>query len=264
MVHRPMVSSLQRYVASRPTWVTRAAVLGLVLVLAGVQGCGSDAEDVPPSDGPYEYGDSSRDGIGKFYYGREISQVMGHRGAGWLERPSREVEEFPNRVVQALDLDSTDVVADIGVGTGYFTFRISPQVPRGRVLAVDIQPEMLSIVEARMATTGATNVEPILGTVTDPNLPAGEVDVVLMVDAYHEFSHPHEMMTAIEESLRPGGRVVLVEYRGEDPTVPIKPLHKMTEAQVKREMAAVGLEWLETRDFLPQQHFFVFRKPAAS
>lgn len=200
-------------------------------------------------------------GTGRFYLGREIAPVMGHRGAGWLERPEREAAELPGRVVQALDLSPSDVVADIGAGTGYFTFRLAPAVPRGLVYAVDIQPEMLALVHKRIEERGVQNVVPVQSAPTDPNLPPGRVDVALMVDAYHEFSHPYEMVRGIAEALRPGGRVVLVEYRGEDATLPARPLHKMTEAQARKEMAAVSLEWQETKDMLPRQHFMVFQKP---
>lgn len=200
-------------------------------------------------------------GIGKFYMGREIAHVMGHQGADWLEREDREQTELPNEVVKQMNLKPTDVVADIGAGTGYFTFRIAPQVKQGKVLAVDIQPEMLAIIESRKKQFKADNVTTIQGTETDTKLPAASVDVVLFVDAYHEFSYPREMMESIVKGLKPGGRVVQIEYRGEDPDVPIKLVHKMTVAQAKKEMAAVGLVWKETKDFLPQQHFIVFEKP---
>ncbi len=216
----------------------------------------------PPADPPrYSQITPSRDGIGKVYMGREISHVMGHRGAGWLERASRAREELPDVLVEHLQLRTDAEVADIGAGTGYFTFRISQRVPQGRVFAVDIQPEMLAIVEKRMARRGIDNVVPILGSIDDPKLPAQGVDAVLLVDTYHEFSHPFEMMHGIHKGLRPGGRLFLVEYRGEDPELPIKPLHKMTQAQAKREMAAIGLVWEETLDLLPTQHLMVFRKP---
>lgn len=202
----------------------------------------------------------SRDGIGKVYMGREISQVMGHLGAGWLERPEREREERTDLLIDRLPLEPDDVVADIGAGTGFFSFPIAERVPDGRVLAVDIQPEMLAIVERRKAAGAPANVEPVLGTEKDPNLPAGGVDLVLIVDAYHEFSYPREMGEAIVRALRPGGRLVLIEYRAEDRRVPIKRLHKMSERQARREMEAIGLTWERTADFLPQQHFLVFRK----
>ena len=195
--------------------------------------------------------------------GREISHVVGHGAIRWLERPEREREELPEEVVKNMDLRPTDVVADIGAGSGYFTFRIAPHVPEGKVLAVDIQEAMLNFITLRAGAKNLDHVVAHQGEIEDTKLPEGEVDVVLMVDAYHEFSHPREMMESIFKGLKPGGRVVLLEYRGEDPEVPIKPLHKMTEAQSKREMEAVGLVWKETRTFLPSQHFMVFEKPTS-
>ena len=203
----------------------------------------------------------SLDGIGKFYMGREIAKVMGHTEALWLERPSREVTEQPKQVVDALDLKPTDVVADIGAGTGYFSFRISPRVSEGKVLAVDIQPEMIDIMNFLKKENTVTNVEPILGSVTDPNLPDESVDLALMVDAYHEFEYPREVMEGVVRALKPGGRVVLVEYRRENPFIPIKALHKMTQNQARKEMKAVGLQWMETKSFLPEQHLMMFEKP---
>jgi ubiquinone/menaquinone biosynthesis C-methylase UbiE len=213
------------------------------------------------ADTTYVQAEPSRDGTGKFYMGREIAQVMGHRGADWLERADREREEAPDALVRELKLAATDVVADIGAGTGYFTFRFSPLVPGGTVYAVDIQPEMLDAIGERMARDGIDNVVPVLGGIDDPRLPASSIDLALMVDAYHEFSHPREMMRGIYRALRPGGRVVLVEYRAEDPDIPIKPLHKMSEAQARAEMSASGLTWVETLEFLPIQHVMVFEKP---
>lgn len=202
----------------------------------------------------------SRDGIGKFYLGREIAKVMGHQEILWLERPSREIQEQPNKVVKALNLKPTDVVADIGAGTGYFSFRMASLVPQGKVYAVDIQPEMLDVINFLKTEDRITNVESVLGTLSNPNLPKNSIDVALMVDAYHEFEYPREMMEALVKSLKPGGKVILVEYRQENPLIPIKTLHKMTQTQVKKEMNAVGLSWLETQEFLPQQHFMVFQK----
>ncbi len=201
------------------------------------------------------------DGIGKFYMGREIAQVMGHEGADWLERPERRETETPDQVVRQMRLRPTDVVADIGAGTGYFSFRLSRAVSQGKVYAVDIQPEMLAIIEQRKRSLGADNVVTVLGTEMDTKLPAQGVDVALLVDAYHEFSYPREMMESIVRSLKPGGHVVQVEYRAEDPDVPIKRLHRMSVDQARREMAVVGLVWTETKGFLPKQHFLVYEKP---
>ncbi|MCI0748638.1 MAG: class I SAM-dependent methyltransferase [Verrucomicrobia subdivision 3 bacterium] len=201
-------------------------------------------------------------GIGKFYMGREIARVMGHEAADWLERPEREEEERAELLIQSLKVRPGEVIADIGVGTGYHARRLAPKVgPSGRIYGVDVQPEMLALLTNKMAELTITNVIPVLGTITNPNLPAASIDLALMVDVYHEFSHPFEMMEAICRSLKPGGRVVFVEFRAEDPKVPIKAVHKMSEAQVKKEMAVQPLEWVETSTVLPWQHVIVFRKP---
>lgn len=202
-------------------------------------------------------------GIGKFYMGREIAHVMGHQAADWLERGEREKEERTSLLIQSLKLRPGDVVADIGAGTGYHVRRIAPKVASGKVYAVDIQPEMLTLLTNKMAQVNITNVVPVLGVIDDPRLPAHSIDLALMVDVYHEFSHPYEMMDAICRSLKPGGRVVLVEFRAEDPDVPIKAVHKMSEAQVKKEMAVHPLEWVETVRVLPWQHIIVFKKKPA-
>lgn len=202
----------------------------------------------------------NRDGIGKFYLGREIAQVMGHQAMLWLERPSRETEEQPQAVVESLDLQPNNVVADIGAGTGYMSFKMANLVSEGKVFAVDIQPEMLDALNFLKQENKISNVETILGTETNPQLPEESIDVALMVDAYHEFAYPREMMLGLVKSLKPGGEAVLVEYRQENPLIPIKPLHKMSQKQVKKEMKAVGLTWQETKDLLPQQHIMIFSK----
>ena len=211
----------------------------------------------------YTTGLPSRDGIGKFYMGREISHIMGHLGAGWLERPERERQERTDLLIAGLSLSEDSVVADIGAGTGYFTFPVAQRVSRGKVFSVDIQPEMLARIARRKALENVANVETVLGEADDPKLPDNEIDLAFIVDAYHEFSFPREMGERLKESLKPGGQLVLVEYRAEDPRVPIKRLHKMSEVQVKREMAAIGLSWVRTESYLPQQHVLIFQKPRA-
>ncbi len=205
--------------------------------------------------------DFDPDGINKFYMGRQIAAVMGYQAAGWLERPEREKEEHCTKLLEALALKPGDVIADVGAGSGYYTFRMAPRVgPKGKVLAVDIQPEMLALVRKRMKEGKFDNVEPVLGTVTDPKLPAGGVDLVLLVDVYHEFSHPYEMTAEMVKALRPGGRVVFVEYRLEDPAVPIKLVHKMTERQVLKEMTPFPLKHAKTVEVLPWQHIIILEK----
>jgi ubiquinone/menaquinone biosynthesis C-methylase UbiE len=210
----------------------------------------------------YEYRKNhDPDGIGKFYLGREIAQVMGHEGAGWLERPEREKEEHPARLIKALKLKAGDVVADIGAGSGYHAFRMAPLVgPKGKILAVDIQPEMLDLIRQKMERTRVSNIEPVLGKIDDPKLPRESADLILMVDVYHEFSHPYEMTAKMLEALKPGGRLAFVEFRLEDPKVPIKLVHKMSERQVLREMAVFPLKHVETIRTLPWQHIIVFEK----
>jgi precorrin-6B methylase 2 len=221
-----------------------------------------EEEESEGLDPPYEFrAKHSRNGIGKFYMGREIAKTTGPDTADWQERPTREGEQRPDLLVANLGLEPDDVVADVGAGTGYHTFRISPLVSNGKVLAVEIDQKWINLIEAKARAEKVTNVATILGTATDPRLPPESVDLVLMVDVYHELSHPIEMMEAILKALKPDGRVVLVEYRAEDPEVPVMKIHKMSQAQVKREMNAAGLVWRETKDLLPRQHLMFFERP---
>lgn len=208
----------------------------------------------------YSYRQPSFDGTGKYYMGREIAQVMGHQGSGWLERADRATEEQPQNMIAALELKSTDVVADIGAGTGYISQLLAQKVPEGKVLSVDVQPEMIALLKQRIAKNKIANIQPQLGTEQSPELPAESIDLAIMVDAYHEFSYPHEMMVGIAAALKPGGRVVLAEYRGEDPQVFIKPHHKTTQKQIQQEMKDVGLNLIKNEKVLPQQHLLFFEK----
>ncbi|PIQ62530.1 MAG: SAM-dependent methyltransferase [Bacteroidetes bacterium CG12_big_fil_rev_8_21_14_0_65_60_17] len=196
------------------------------------------------------------------WMGREIADVMSsEHGAVWLDRPERDAEELPGRLFAALRLTPSDRVADIGAGTGFFTFPLSERVPHGRVYAVEVHEALIDTLVARAERLGARNVEPVLGAVDNPSLPEGRLDLVLIVSSYHEFSHPQEMMAHILRSLRPGGRLVVVEYRGEDDTIPVAPLHRMSEEQIRLEMEAAGFEWFDTLDILPMQHVVTFRRP---
>jgi FkbM family methyltransferase len=193
--------------------------------------------------------------------GREIAQVMGHEGASWLDRPEREAEEAPSLLLKALKLKPGMAVADIGAGSGYLTFPMARLVgPKGKVFAVDIQPEMLEIINQKMPAQKVKNIVTILGTITDPKLPANSTDLALMVDVYHEFDHPYEMTEAMVRGLKKGGRLVFVEYRKEDPSVPIKEVHKLSVAQVRKEMSLFPLRWVKTNTILPRQHIIIFEK----
>jgi len=216
----------------------------------------------PPAVAPaYGQCPPSPDGIGKTWMGREISQVMGHPGIGWLERDNREKEEAPSKAIALLELAPDAVIADIGAGSGYYSFRIAPKIPRGRVVAVDIQPEMLAFLKKESARLGIPNVQPHLGAIDDVKLPPASLDAALMVDAYHEFDHPVEMMASLRLALKPKGRIYLLEYREEDPKVPIKPHHKLSEAQARKEFEAAGFRFVVNKPDLPWQHLLIFEKP---
>ena len=243
-----------------PTKRLQGAVVALTLSVFTYLGAHHSNAAGPEDGSYYQTKPPSRDGTGRVYMGREISHVMGHLGAGWLERPERLQEERADLLIMALALQEDDVVVDLGAGTGYFSFQIAAFVPRGKVLAVDIQPEMLEIIGQRIDDNSQYNVEPVLATECNPNVDGGSVDLVLLVDAYHEFSCPREVMESVVAALADGGRVVLVEYRGEDPNVGIKPLHTMTVQQAQKEMAAVGLALDNVSNVLPKQHLMTFVK----
>jgi ubiquinone/menaquinone biosynthesis C-methylase UbiE len=196
------------------------------------------------------------------YMGRRIAQTMHYFGAPWLLRDSRQREEDCTTMLRELQLKPGMVVCDMGCGNGFYALKMAEQVgPTGKVLAVDIQSEMLRMMEARAAETNLENIESILGTPSDPKLPEGSADLVLLVDVYHEFSHPEEMLAAIRRALKPDGLAVLVEFREEDPNVPIKPLHKMSKAQILKELEPNGFELKREFDELPWQHMMFFGLP---
>ena len=201
------------------------------------------------------------DGIGKFYLGREIAHVMGPGGIPWLERPEREAEEQPERLIEALGIQPGQIIADLGAGSGYYSFRVAQRVGKdGHVLAIDIEPAMLKVIGERARHERVDNVRTVRSSARDPHLTRDSVDLVFMVDVYHELEYPYEVMQHVRDALKPGGRVAIVEYREEDPTVMIKPAHKMSEQQIVREMSAVGLRHIETVRTLPLQHLVIFGK----
>ena len=209
----------------------------------------------------YSVAYASDDAAPKTFKGRVIAPAMSYQGAGWLERSDREATEQPEKVLDTLKITPGSTVADIGAGTGYFSLRLAKRVgPQGRVLATDIQPQMLALLSENMRAAGIRNIEPILCTPTDAKLPEGQLDLALMVDVYHELASPEETMTQVRRALKPDGRLVLVEYRGEDPNVPIKPEHKMTLAQVRSELESMGFRLQEVFEFLVYQRVIVFKK----
>jgi precorrin-6B methylase 2 len=204
---------------------------------------------------------ASTDGIGKRYMDREISGVMGWQGAAWLERDKREREERTDLLLDALALQPGMVVADIGAGTGYLSRRMAPLVvPGGKIIALDLQPEMVNILQTAVNRSGLKQIEVKLCSVDNIKLPKNSIDMAIMVDVYHELAYPYEVMSSIMQALKPRGRLVFVEYKAEDMRVPIKPLHKMSEAQIKREAGIFPLDWERTVSTLPWQHVVVFRK----
>jgi len=243
----------------------RHPVLSSVLLLGGAVGLFLWSRPVAaaPVAAPAKYQACapSADGIGKVWMGREISKVMGHPGIGWLERTDREKEEAPSKAIALLELAPDAVLADIGAGSGYYSFRIARKLPQGKVVAVDIQPEMLDFLKSESAKLGVKNVQPHLGAIDDVKLPPGSLDAALMVDAYHEFDHPVEMLASLRSALKSKGRIYLLEYRAEDDNVPIKPHHKMTEAQARKEFEAAGFRFVVNKPDLPWQHLLVFEKP---
>jgi ubiquinone/menaquinone biosynthesis C-methylase UbiE len=234
-----------------------ATVLGALLLCMGTLALADTAR--PPER--YTRVAAGTDGIGKRYMGRDISGVMGWQGAAWLEREERDREERTDLLVTALQLKPGMVVADIGAGTGYLARRMAPAVaPEGKVLAVDVQPEMVAMLQSMVRQSGLTQIQPSLGAEDDVKLTAASVDLAIMVDVYHELAYPYEVLASIVRALKPGGQLVFVEYRAEDPNVPIKALHKMSVAQIKREAAVHPLVWDRTVGSLPWQHLVVFRK----
>ena len=212
------------------------------------------------NDTSYVYRTPSPGGTGKFYFGREIASLMDASGSDWLERSSRPKEENTDLIIKSMKLKPDMVVADIGAGTGYYTFRIAKLVPQGKVFAVEIQDELIEMLNKKKNENGVKHLEVVHGDTVSVNLPENTVDLAILVDVYHELSWPREIIYSIGKSLKPGGKILLVEYRGEDPAVRIKPLHKTTVQQLTREMEANGFIVDQQIEELPIQHFLMFRK----
>ena len=212
------------------------------------------------NDTKYTYKRGDYNGIGKWYMGREIAYVMGFQGINWLERSEREIEEDVSTLIKNMEIKTDDTIADIGAGSGYHVFKMAPLAENGLVYAVDIQPEMLEAIELKKRSKRVSNVETVLGSEKSINLPKNSLDKILLVDVYHEFSYPAEMVGSIKNALKSNGQLFLIEYRGEDSSVPIKKIHKMTVKQSIKEMEAAGFRLKENIDNLPWQHCMIFEK----
>jgi len=208
----------------------------------------------------YTYGTASSGGTGKFYLGREIAHVMGASNAAWLDRASRPDEEHTELAIERIELPPTAVIADIGAGTGYYTFKLAPKVPKGKIYAVELQDEMIAALNERVKKLKVDNVEVIKGSTTSPNLPDNSIDLAIMVDVYHELEYPVETLRAIRRALKKDGQLLLIEYKGEDPAVAIRPLHKTTVAQLNKELGANGFKLGYDGEFMPIQHFLLYKK----
>ena len=233
----------------------------MALVGFSFQNCTAQEKSKPVSNSEiYTYKKGSSNGIGKWFMGREIAYVMGYQGMAWLNRPDREKEENVSLLIDNMDIQTDDIVADIGAGSGYHVFKMAPLAKNGSIYAVDIQPEMLAEMKRIKKIKKADNVELILGSEKSPNLPTNKIDKILMVDVYHEFSFPYEMLKSMKNALKENGRIYLIEYRGEDKSIPIKTIHKMSEKQAVKEMEFAGFRLIKNIDNLPWQHCMIFEK----
>lgn len=210
------------------------------------------------NDTTYTFGNRSSDGIGKYYLGREISFIMSAEGAEWLERNNRQQEENTKLAIEKMQLTPQSVVADIGAGTGYYTFAIAAKINEGKIFAVEIQDEMIKYLNDKKISKGIKNIDVIKGIDKSPNLPEKSVDLAIMVDVYHELEFPHEMLQAIKRSLKTDGKILLLEFKAEDPSIAIRPHHKMSVKQANKEMVANGFKLVYDGEFLPIQHFLLY------
>jgi ubiquinone/menaquinone biosynthesis C-methylase UbiE len=212
------------------------------------------------NNGAYSSKQPSKGGTGKVYMGREIAGVMSFEGVDWLERNGRMQEEQTALALKKLPIGKGSVVADVGAGSGFYAFKIAERVPGGKIYAVEIQDDAIAYLQEKSSALKLNNVIVVKGSATSPNLPDNAIDLVIMVDVYHELEYPKEFLEAVKKALKPGGKLLLLEYKAEDPAVRIKPAHKMSVAQVQRELGASGYHLSQRGDFLPLQHFLVFQK----
>jgi len=242
--------------------IFKTALINCLLILF-LAGCASGQAKKTANDSTgYTQKMPHPDGTGNVYLGREIAHVMGTAGGEWLERNTRQQEEDVALAISKMGLQRNSAVADIGAGTGYYSFRIAPKIPAGTLYAVEVQEAFLQALEAKKKTLNLTNVTVVKGNRKSPNLPDTSIDLAVMVDVYHELEYPHEMLQALYKALKPHGKILLIEYRAEDPTIPIKELHKMSIAQANKELEANGFRLYKLETVLPIQHFLLYEKAA--
>jgi precorrin-6B methylase 2 len=238
-----------------------AVFFSILMLSLGLNACNSSqAQKEQTASGTYATKEPHPDGTGKVYMGREIAAIMGTGGGRWLERNSRQEEENAALALENMGLNPQSVVADVGAGTGYYIFRIAPKVPQGKVYAVEVQDAFVDALKKRKAELGLANVEVVKGSSQEVNLPDASLDLAIMVDVYHELEYPQEMLQAVNKALKPDGKLLLLEYRAEDPNVPIKELHKLSVNQANKELNANGFTLHRQEDFLPIQHFLLYEK----
>lgn len=237
----------------------------LIATIAGICFCsvtcnGQQKSKAIKTDQDYTFSKASADGIGKFYFGREIAHMMGSAGIPWLDRDERQDEENTNLAISKIEISPSAIIADIGAGTGYYSFKLATKVPQGKVYAVEVQDEMIKQLNERKEKLHINNIEVVKGNAMSPGLPDNSIDLAVMVDVYHELAYPREMLQSIKKALKKNGKILLIEFRGEDPSIPIKKLHKTTVVQVNKEFAANGFSLYYKGDFLPIQHFLLYEK----
>ena len=245
----------------RPGFPGSTFLLALLttVCLGGCHACQAQQAATTTRDG-YTYKNPSSGGTGKVYMGREIAAIMTATGGNWLDRDTRQEEENSSRTIENMHLQPHTVVADVGAGTGFYTFQLAPKVPKGKVYAVEVQDRFIKSLETRRDKEKATHVTVVKGDSMQVNLPAQAIDIALMVDVYHELAYPKEILKSIHKALKPDGKLLLLEYKAEDPDVRIRALHKMTAGQIKKELEANGFRLQRHESFLPIQHFMLFEK----
>ena len=238
----------------------KSILLPFILYSISFQGKSTYLGIPPIKDTSYTYKKASNDGIGKFYFGREISHVMCAAGSNWLERDTRQKEENTQLAIDNIKLTPHSVVADIGAGTGYYSFQLAAKLPMGKVYAVEVQDVLIRYLQDKKASLKDSVISIIKGSDQSVNLPQNSIDLAIMVDVYHELEFPHEMLMSIKNALTKNGKILLIEYRGEDRSIPIKALHKTTVVQLNKELNANGFQLFFKGEFLPIQHFLLYQK----